>query len=45
MSVIEDSLLAEIRNFLEDLINDPEERLHFEVYDEAKDLLKKLKGS
>lgn len=44
MSVIEDSLLAEIRNFLQDLTDDPEERLHFEVTDEARSLLEKLKG-
>lgn len=43
MCTIEDGLLAELKNFLDDLISDPEQRLHWEVYDEAKDLLEKLK--
>ncbi len=41
MSVIEDSLLAEIRNFLQDV---SQGEIDFDGMEQAKDLLEKLKG-
>lgn len=42
MSIIEDSLLAEIRNFLSDFVSESNSDGPFET--EAKELLEKLKG-
>jgi len=43
MTIIEDGLMAEIKNFLKDLTS-PGDMSDYDIFRQAKELLEKLKG-